>query len=177
MGSNIMYARMGLAIGQSVGSFFSAGREADLKRKVQDFRNFVTDLQAARAQNTVTLNQARVQDTGTQADLLIQRRAIQQEAQQEVSAAAAGITGNTVELIARDLNASEGRARFSQSQEVFQKQSQLGAQKKSIGINATLNRDIQVIPKPSFGAALLGLGSQLVSIYDQSQPEGQRILE
>ena len=171
-----MYSQMGLSAVQSLGQYASASIQTKLQRSMQEYRNTMSQLSAARAKNAVTINENRAQDAATQAEQMIQRQAIQDQGRQAVDAAAAGVTGNSVEMAARDLRASAGRASYAQERQHQQAMAEMGEQRKSIAIGAIMNQDISVIPKPSAGSMLLGMGTNLLSIYDSHQPEGSRIL-
>lgn len=175
--SNVMFAQMGLSLVGSWGDYQSASIEADLAGKIQNYRNAMGKLSAARAENAVTVNEARVQDANMENQFLLQRTALQDQAKQEVQAAAAGVTGGSVALAARDLKASAGRASYAQRRNMHQKKAELSAQKTTIAINAITGQDTQVIPQPSIGSMLLGAGTNLLNIYDSHQPPGERILE
>lgn len=174
--NTLMLSQMGLSLAGTWGQFQTASIQADLQERIQSYRNTMSKLSAARSMNAITVNEARASDAATQADFLIQRQSIEDQAQQEVDAAAAGVTGNSVEMAARDLKASAGRARFAQKRQHHMQMNDLSNQRTSVAIGAITNQDIQVIPKPSVGSMLLGAGTNLLSIYDSHQPEGSRLL-
>ena len=174
--NDLMLSQMGLSLVSSWGQYQSASIKAKLDERIQAYRNTISKLSAARSLNAVTVNEARASDAATQAYLMIQQQSMRDQARQEVDAAAAGVKGNSVEMAARDLRASAGRARFAKKQQYNQQMSDMGAQRQSIAIAAITNQDIQVIPKPSIGSMLLGVGTNLLSIYDSNQPEGSRLL-
>lgn len=175
--NTLMMAQMGLSLAGGWGEYATASIQADLQGKIQDYRNTMQNLSAARAKDAVTTNEIRTRDASIQADQLIQRTAMKDQGRQEVDAAAAGVAGNSVEMAARDLKASAGRASYAQRRQANQQLAELGEQRKTIAISAITGKDIQVIPKPSIGSMLLGAGTNLLSIYDSHQPEGSRILE
>ena len=174
--NTLMLSQMGLSLVGSWGAYASAGIQSDLEERIQSYRNTMNRLSAARATNAVTVNQVRARDAAVQADTLIQRQAITDQAQAEVEAAAAGVMGNSVRMTIRDLRASAGRASFALERQANQQQAEFREQKTSIALSAITNTDVQVIPKPSLGAMLLGAGTNLLNIYDSHQPEGSRLL-
>lgn len=174
--NTLMLSQMGMSLASSWGDFQKASIQADLQERIQAYRNTMSKLSAARSLNAVTVNEARAGDAATVADVMIQKQSMQDQAQQEVNAAAAGVTGNSVEMAARDLRASAGRASFAQKRQYNQQMTDISNQRTSIAIGAITNQDIQVIPQPSVGSMLLGVGTNLLSIYDSNQPEGSRIL-
>ena len=174
--NTLMLSQMGMSLASSWGQYQTASIQADLQERIQSYRNTMSKLSAARSTNAITVNEARARDAATQADTLIQRQSMKDQAQQEVTAAAAGVKGNSVEMAARDLRASAGRARFAQKRQHHMQMGDLSNQRTSVAIGAITNQDIQVIPKPSVGSMLLGAGTNLLSIYDSHQPEGSRLL-
>jgi len=173
----LMAAQMGLSLVSSWGQWKTASIQADLQSTIQDYRNTMSRLSAARAQNANTVNEVRTKDASIEADSLIQRTAMKDQARLEVEAAAAGVAGNSVEMVARDLKASAGRASYAQRRQTHQQLAEISSNRTSIAIAAITNEDVQVIPKPSVGSMLLGAGPNLLNIYDSHQPEGSRLLE
>jgi hypothetical protein len=165
-----------MSLTSSLGEFASARIQAGLEEKMQAYRNTMSKLSAARATNAVQVNEARTVDAATIADAMMQRQALQDQGRVEMEAAASGTTGNSVKMVMDDLKASAGRASYAQKRQTSQALSEMREDRKSIAINSVLNKDIQVIPKPSIGSALLGAGTNLLNIYDSHQPEGSRIL-
>ena len=172
----LMGAQMGLSLAGSWGEYQTASIQADLQRKIQDYRNTIMRLSAARVENAVTLNQVRVHDSAVQADQLLQRISIKDQAQAEVQAAAAGVSGASVDMVLRDLRASAGRASYAQRRQAHQQLAELEEKKTSIAIGVITGQDTQVIPRPSVGSLLLGAGTNLLSIYDSHQPRSSRAL-
>lgn len=173
--SALMLSQMGLSLVGQWGALATSNIQAGLEERIQAYRNTMNRLSAARSENAVTVNQVRTRDAAVQAATMIQRQAITDQAQAEVDAAAAGVTGNSVEMAVRDLKASAGRARYAQERQANQQLAELREQKTSIAISAITNTDVQVIPRPSIGAMLLGAGTNLLNIYDSHQPEGSRL--
>lgn len=173
---SLMLSQMGMALVGGVGQFASANIQADLQTRIQTFRNTMNELSAARSTNAVTINEVRTRDAATTAELMIQRTAMKDQAKAEVDAAAAGVTGNSVKMVMNDLKASAGRASYAQRRQANQQLGDMAEQKKSIALSAITNTDIQVIPKPSVGSMLMGVGTNLLGIYDSHQPEGSKLL-
>lgn len=174
--STLMFTRMGVSLASSIGSFISASAEADLDRKIQTYQNTISKLSAARQKNAITTNEVRSRDAAVRADVSIQQQSIIDQGQQRVKNAAAGVEGKTIDLLMDDLKASEGKARYAQQRNLNQRLSDMGEKRTSVAIGAITSQDVQVNPKPSIGSALLGAGTDLLRIYDESQPEGSRLL-
>ena len=176
MTNNVMLGQMALSLVGSWGQYQSASIQADLQQSIQNYRNSMSQLSAARSMNATVVNEVRATDAYVLNDQAIQKQSMQDQSRLEVEAAAAGVTGKSVELAARDLRASAGRARYAQKRQYKQSMSDIEEQRTSIAIGAITNQDIQVIPKPSIASMLLGAGTNLLSVYDSHQPEGSRLL-
>lgn len=174
--SSLMYTQMGMSFVNGVAGFIGARSQANLQNRIVAFQNSMARLSAARQHNAVTVNEARAQDDAVRTDVAIQERAIQDQSRQEVQAAAAGVAGGSVELAARDLRASAASARYAVKRQHAQQRADFGAQHQTIAIQAVTGQNTQVIPTPSVGSMLLGIGTNLLSIYDNSMPEGSRLL-
>lgn len=173
--STLMLSQMGLSMVNTFGSFASANIEAGLNARIQAYQNTMSNLSAARSKNAVTVNEVRVQDAATQADQSIQKQSMRDQALAEVDAAASGVKGNSIKLAIRDLKASASSASYAVQRNKDRQLSQFREQKTSIDISAITGQNVQVIPKPSVGSLLLGVGTNLLSIYDSHQPEGSRL--
>jgi len=172
-----MLAQMGMSLTSAWGQFQTASIQADLQEKLQEYRNSMSRLSSAMQTNAVTVNAVRSRDAAVRADFSIQQQAMRDQARAEVEAAAAGVKGNTVDAIAKDLKASAGSASYAQKRMLHQKMQGFNDQKTSIAVAGIADQDVQVIPKPSIGSALLGAGTTLLDIYDSHQPPGSKLLE
>lgn len=170
---SIMMAQMGLAGIGMVTDYMAAKDEADLSRKMQKYRNAVNQLNARRQTSAVNVNESRMRSAGAQSEDLIRRTSIVDQGRAAVAAAAAGVKGNSVDMVSREMQGSADRASFAARRQLNQQMADSKQQKASIAIGALMNEDIQVIPKPSMGAMLLGAGTNLLSIYQSHQPDQQ----
>lgn len=172
---SLMFAQMGLSIAQGIGSYASANIKARMQESIQDYRNTMSALSAAEAQNTVTHNEIAVLDAADQQREQQQIIALKQEGAADVASAAAGVSGTTSDLIMKDLKASAARANKARLDQVEAQFIAYGQERKNIELSNIYNKDISVIPKPSAASALLGIGTNLLSIYDQHQTPGNTI--
>lgn len=174
--NSLMMAQMGLGAMGQLSDFMEARNTAKMEKRMQQFRNFATKLNAARQMNAISTNEVRIRDSAMQAQELIQKTSIVDQGRAAVAAAAAGVSGNSVKMVERDLKGSAARASYSQRRQTNQQLSDLSEARTSVAIGAIIGQDMQVIPKPSASALLLGVGAQTLSIYESHQPEGNRLL-
>ena len=174
---SIMMAQMGLSFAQDLGGFMSAGIAADMQRAMQAYNNTMASLSAARQKNAITVNEIRTQDAAVRSNVQIDFVAMQDQAKAKVAAATAGVAGGSVEAVMNDLKSSAAKAKYTVSRQTNEAMAELGEQRKTVSLNAIAGKDIQVIPQPSIGSALLGAGTNMLSIYDSWQPDGSKLLE
>ena len=170
---SIMMAQMGLAGIGMVTDYMAARDEAAMARKMQKYRNAVNQLNARRQTSAVNVNESRMRSAGAQAEDMIRRTRIVDQGRAAVAAAAAGGQGNSVSMVSREMQGSADRASFAARRQLNQQMADSKQQKASIAIGAVMNEDIQIIPKPSMSAMLLGAGTNLLSIYQSHQPDQQ----
>ena len=170
---SIMMAQMGLAGLGAVSDYMAAADEAKIERRMQQYRNTLNRLSAERQISAINVNEDRARSSYAQNESIIQRTSIADKGRATVAAAASGVKGNSVDLQLRDLQGSADKASFFARRQFHQQMSDSGEQKKSVAIGATANQDLQIIPKPSVGAMLLGAGTNLLGIYRSHQPELQ----
>lgn len=168
---SIMLAQMGLSIASTASNYFQASAEHKVSSRMQKFRNTMNELSAARQMNAVEVNRVRTDEAGFLADLMLQKQAMQDQAEVENNAAAAGVAGGSVDMVMNDLKASASLASYAQKRKLHDQRTEFKEMKRTIRVNAIMGKDVQVIPKPSAGAALLGVGTNLLDIYDSHQPQ------
>ena len=172
---SLLFSQLGLATANAAGQFATASINAKLQKSVQAYTNTINALGAAQANNATTLNEIAARDaTDTQREVN-QIQALKQESSADVSSAAAGVGGNTTELITRDLEASAARANKVRLDTLENQYIAYGQERRNTAVAAATNRDVSVIPRPNLGSALLGLTTQAVGIYDSHQTPGDTI--
>ena len=171
---SIMMAQMGLAGLGAVTDYMAASDEAKIQRRMQQYRNTLNRLSAERQISAINTNEDRARSSYAQNESVIQRTSIADKGRATVAAAAAGVKGNSVDMQLRDLQGSADKASFFARRQFHQQMADSGEQKKSVAIGAVANQDLQVLPKPSVGAMLLGAGTNLLSVYQSHQPELQQ---
>lgn len=170
MANTLMLSQMGLSLVGAWGQYQSASISAGLQTKIQEYRNTMTALKSAQASNAITSNEIRTRDDAILLDTDIQKQAIEDQGAAAVAAGAAGVDGNSVEMVARNLKASAATASYRVQREEKQRQAGFRSQRTTLAINAAMNKDVTVIPKPSIGSMLLGATTNLLDIYQSHQP-------
>ena len=172
---SIMFAQMGLAITRGAGNFASASIEAKVRKSTQAFRNTMAALSAAQNQNSITVNEIGVLDGADQLREQQQIAALEQEGSAAVASAAAGVSGTTTELVVKDLKASAARANKARLDNIENQFLSFGQERKNVELSRIYSRDRSIIPKPSIASAALGIGTNLLGVYDSHQTPSDTI--
>lgn len=172
---SLMAAQMGLGAIRTLGAFTVSRTEAKMAENMNRYRAAMAGISATRALNAVTTNQQRLGEQAAQQNLEVQRMGMQDAASAEVAAAAAGVAGGSVDAVFRDLSAAAESATFTVQRNARRQMQELQRSRTDIRLSQLGASSPNIIPKPSAGSLLLGLGTQALSIWDSHQPEGQRI--
>lgn len=172
---SLMFAQMGLAVIGQFSSHSTNDLQARLDRSMQAYRNTLTALSAAGAQNAITLNSIDAADVAEEEALQIRVQGLQQQGTAEVAAAASGTSGNSVGAVVQSLKANALRANTARLKTLGRQLQSYDAQREQTELDKRLNTDISVIPSPSIGSSLLGLGTNLLKIVNSHQTPGNTI--
>jgi hypothetical protein len=166
---SIMATQMGLAAVRGLSGFAVGSAQASVARAMQEYQNTVSALAAAQALNVTTLNEIQAQDAAVRADSEIQRQLLLAEGQAKVSAGAAGVEGGSVAATLRGLRSSAGRAEHANQKNLDNQLTAFGQERRNTLVAKELNTDVSVMPRPSAASTLLGLGTNLLEIWDSHQ--------
>lgn len=172
---NPMYASMGLTVAQGVTGFLNEGIASKLARSMQKFRNEMTMLTAAMNNDVILQNQIRTRDASVALAFDIELRSAKDRGKAEVSAAAAGVSGASVDATMRNLRGSALRAQAARKSRTAQEMQGHAQERRNNNVSAILGRDIQVIARPSALTHLGGIATGLYDNYNDAQPEGDKV--
>ena len=127
--------------------------------------------------NAQTLQGAQLEDKSKRLEMTLQQSSIKDMGVSEVSAAAAGVAGGSVNTALLGLRRSALNAQNSRMRNLDSQLFAVDKQKQNIRLAGILGEDISVIQRPSAASALLGLGSTLIDTYDKNQPDGSRAVD
>ena len=151
--------------------------QADMQAAQQAHGNTMRQLSAAQQQNAVTLGEAQLQDKATRLGASLQLASIKDRGAAEVSAAAAGVAGGSVQQALLGLKRSAIQAQNARMRNLDSQLLASDQQRNNINLAAILGEDISVIQRPSIGSALLGIGVGVMETYDENQPEGSKLAD
>lgn len=152
-----------LNLGSAAMSYKADKAQAAAQRAWQAYSNKMVDLSATVSQNAITTNELLAADAFTNQAFQLRTDTIFSRAQAEVSAAAAGVKGRSVNLSVRQVLRNSA-AREAERQENF-RTTMLGfdQQRKQVAMSAAMQKDYSYIPKPKAASYFLSAVSNSVS--------------
>lgn len=144
--------------------------EAAYRRKVQAYNNAMVGVANALNQNALTSNQVQAVDRSTAQGFAIERARDMQLAEAEVSAAATGTAGRSVNQTLNTLNFSANLAQSDRLRDLDAQLKSIEQQRLNSEIQAEQSRDYSLIldpvlrsagTKPSAVSAMLGIATDL----------------
>lgn len=169
--------RMGVQAFGGITDFMIGGIQADMNEAAQAHANAMRELASASARNQVTQAEVQIRDKSQRLSVALQQQEIRDRGAAEVSAAAAGVEGGSVEQAMLGLRRSAMQAQHARMRNRDANLLAQDTQRNNIQLATVLGEDISVIPRPSAASAMLGLGAQLIQTYDENQPEGSRFAD
>lgn len=164
---NNMGMEMGLSALKSGASFIGAMQEAKSKRAWQQYNNAMTRLADGQNQNAITTNVNMAIERSTIQGFEIERSEYQTRGAAEAAAAAAGVSGRSVN---QTLFQVERSAAVAQHTRMYDLQGQLlgfEQQRQQSAFQTAQQIDHTYIPNPSPISALMGFGGDATKIYNR----------
>jgi len=172
MVSPLLAAKLGTDVVGAAGNFILADTQVKMQKDAQKHREAMLGISSALQLNSVTKQEIDVRDSSIRLQQQISIASMQDKGQAEVNAAAAGVAGSSVDQVMRGLERSALNANYARMKSLKSNMQAAGDQRKNITLNRIAGRDTRVFQSPNVGMALLGLGTSLVSTYNNNQPEG-----
>ena len=168
--SAALFAQAASSIGTPFTDFLVGKQQNKLDKEMQRHRNDVTAISSNLQRNAVTLQEIDVRSANRRNDQMIQTSAMQDQASAEVSAAAAGVTGGSVQAVMRGLKRSELNAQSARIDSTANAYQTLGQQRRNINVSQIFQTENTVLPGPSVAALLLSMGTASYDIYKENNP-------
>ena len=173
--SAAMYAQMGNKAVGVVSDHLLQNTQRKMQLDAQEHRNTMSAISAAMQSNNITREEINTQDSARRLKQQIDLASMQDKGNAEVSAAAAGVAGGSVDNTMRGLTRSAMQANYARIRNLDSQMQAHGNNRKNVTLQQVYNKDVQVFQKPNVGMALLGLTTDLVDTYNKNQPEGDRL--
>ena len=114
----------------------------------QTYSNVMKDLSATVAQNSITRNELTLSDAYITKAAEIKKSGMFSRSQVEVSAASAGVSGNSVNRVMREVIGASASEEAERQDEYERSMRDMADQRRQIQIDAALSQDYSYIPKP-----------------------------
>lgn len=171
---SLIYAQMGMKVIGAISAFSASSHQAKMDRISRDYNEKMSAISKAMQLNVQTQNEIETKDAAVRARMALDLTAMQDRAEAEVSAAAAGNAGGSVAGTMRGLMRSKLQARQALRTNVKQQARANTQTRRNIEFAAVMGKDISPLGRPSVASAMLGLGAQLLDVYDSHQPPSQK---
>ena len=174
MAANLMYAEMGLNVIGGLAGYAVSKERAKQEAIVRKYNETMQALSAAMSLNAITANEAAARENAVNARLSIQSAAMQEEADYALEAAAAGVVGNTVKIGQMQRTADAARARTSLDRQYLAERMSTAQQREQVQLQKIYGKDISPLPKANFGAAVFGMVSNAIDIWNAHNPKSRQ---
>lgn len=154
--SYAMLASAGFNMAGGLFEFFGARKRAKYARKVQKYNNKMVRLSDANNQNAITVNAVQTVRQSARAALDIDIAGMEQEAEAAVSAATAGVAGNSVDAVMRNLSRSSAQAEYARKESLKAAYVSIDASRANSALSATMQQDTTHIQKPGIIPTIIG---------------------
>lgn len=154
-----------VGIGQSLTGYMLAKQQHKSALENQRHRNAILDINTMMQLNDLELQEIDLRNISRDASKSIQLQTLQQEGVAEVSAAAAGVAGGSVEAVMRGIKRNSMLSQARRIEDTSASYRKLGKQRQNININRILGEDRTVIPGPTVGGLLLSMGTAAAGAY------------
>ena len=159
-------AMLGLNMLQGAAQYQADKAEAKARKAWQRYSNTMVNLSNSLNQNAITDNEVMAMQESTNQAIDIKKDYLQTAATTEVSAAAAGVKGRSVNQalfdVQRNANIAEGR-RQGALENAFLAFDQ---QRQQSSMSAAMQKDYSYIPKPKFASYMLKAASSSAGSYN-----------
>ncbi len=170
-------AQAGLSTAGSFMSYKAEKAQYKAKKQWQEYNNKMLRIVDASNQNAITTNTINMQQSATLQAINNQRSSILAAGAAAVSAGAAGVEGNSVNMTMFDIQRNGAVAEYTRALGVSQAHDQFAQQRLQSATSAHMQQDFSYIPKPSLASAVLGgLAGGATAFDNQQRQSGGRTI-
>ena len=167
--NSFMLGEMGLKGITGIAGILISANERKIQRIMDNYHNTMAALSASQSRNQLTRNEVSVGQQVKLADAASQVAVMQGMEAARVSAAAAGVSGNSVATTLGDFVRGKAQKDMARKMEEEQVLSGINDQRRQVGVQLAYGKSISIMPS-TMATDLLGLGTSLLDIYKQYQP-------
>ncbi len=152
----------------SVVNFITASEDAKTQRKWQAYNNALVRLQNATNQNALTTNEGMAVERASEAEYAIRKSAYITKASAEVSAAATGTVGRSVNAVLFDIDRNAARASADKSRDLDYQLLGIQQQREQSNLQTEMQIDHSRIPGPNPADVVMGLTTPFVNAWQSA---------
>lgn len=141
---------------QHLGNYIVEKNKAKQDRMWQTYNNTMVKLQNAMNQNSITTNENMLRDRVKQQMYATQISEMETTATAEVSAAATGTVGRSVDMVLLDIGRNAANKRGDIQRDLKMQEVVIDNQRMTNDMQTQMSLDLKQIPSPSAGKALFG---------------------
>jgi hypothetical protein len=161
----------GLALLRTGMSYSQASEDAKSKQAWQSYKNTMTQLSNANNQNILTTNANIARDSSSEQAFQISRSEYLTTAQAEVSAAASGVGGRSVNDVLFDVERNASSAQAARQRDLNSQYLQIDNQRQQSNFQTAMQMDYSPIPQPNPATYMLNFASDVTKLYQSSRPK------
>lgn len=169
----MMAAQAGIALASQAMQTSAGSEDAKISKKVQKYKERMQALSAATSQNAITTNLTQTMLESGENAIIIQKNRIKAEGAAAVEAAAAGVSGPSVNGTLRDIARNSAQSEYFRQRKLRGDFLQAEASRRGIAMDAKMGKDIGgTLGKPSVAAGLLNVANTGLKLYNEYDQEG-----
>ena len=157
------------------GDYSTSKIQYRMDQAAREHKKIMGALSSAQQQNALTTAEVQTRDAGIRALRSIELQSLHTKSEATVNAAAAGVTGNSVDSSLQNLRRSALNANAARKASLISKFQGIEQERKNVRLSQIYGRDVSVSIPPNPTTALLGLGKSMLETWDQNQPEGMKL--
>ncbi len=170
-----MLGKMGTSIAGELTDHSIRKTQYAMDVDAKSYREEMASISRSMQYNNLTTAEAQLSDQSRRATFALEQDRMADKGAAEVAAAAAGVTGGSVQSTMRQLERSSLNANAARTKNYHSALRAADADRKTIDMQAIFNKDVNPIAIPSASDALLGISKSVVEIWDDNQPEGHKV--
>ena len=151
----------------SVVNYITAAQDAKTQRKWQAYNNALVRLQNATNQNALTTNEGMAVERASEAEYAIRKNEYITKASVEVSAAATGTTGRSVNSVLFDVGRNAARASADKARDLEYQLLGFQQQRELSNLQTEMQIDRSSIPGPNPADVVMGLTTPFVDAWSK----------
>lgn len=168
----MMAAQAGMAVASSAISASAKGEEYKVNKKLMKYENLMTAISAGQSQNAITTNLTLAMEQNAEQGFLIQKNEIMAEGAARVEAAAAGVSGGSVNSTMRQIQRNAAQGQYFRKRQLAGIFLESDAQRQQVATQAALSKRSGSIPRPNYTSDALSLGAKGLDMYNTYKKEG-----